>query len=494
VTTAEAPLEADSIRRNAAFSLAVQLTGAAFTAALTLYLVRALGPRGYGLYALAVSVGALVLIPSDLGISSAAARFVAERRGDRRWIAALLADALTLKLAVSGLVSAALFGLASPIASAYGEPALAWPLRAVALAVFGHGLMLLFAISFIAQGRVAVNLRVAFSESVVETGTTIALVALGTGATGAAFGRTAGYLFGAAVGVAVTARLLGRSSVRLAAGRSGRLSQLVRYAGALFVVEAAFSAFGAIDAVLIGAYLSAASVGVFQAPVRLLVFLQYAGSALADGVAPRLARHAETPPNVAAFRGALRYVVLFYAPLTAALVVWAGPIADLLLGEGYEESADVLRALAPWVFLSGFAPLVSISANYLGEARRRVPVAVAAVVLKLALAVALIPEWGVVGAAVGSDIAFAVYVLAHFEICRRTLGLELGPLLATLGRAAVAAGAAAGVLLLAGTGDLSAAEWVLGGSAAVIAYGLVLVALRELTRDELGAAAARLRR
>jgi O-antigen/teichoic acid export membrane protein len=137
---------------------------------------------------------------------------------------------------------------------------------------------------------------------------------------------------------------------------------------------------------------------------------------------------------------------------------------------------------------------VSLSANYLGEARRRVPVAVAAVVLKLVLAVALIPPWGVVGAAVGSDVAFALYVLAHFEICRRALRLELRPLLATAARAAVAAGALAGPLLAAGTADLSAGEWVLGAAGALAAYGLVLAALGEVTRGELRAATGRLRR
>ena len=91
----------DSIVRNAAFAAASTAIGAAFSVALTLYLVRALDPHGYGTFTLAIAIGALFAVPMDLGVSSSAARFVAEHRGERTAIAAIVASALRLKLAVS---------------------------------------------------------------------------------------------------------------------------------------------------------------------------------------------------------------------------------------------------------------------------------------------------------------------------------------------------------------------------------------------------------
>ena len=73
-----------SVARNTVLALAVQLLTAAFTAALTLVLVRVLDSDGFGILALAVSIGSLLLIPIDFGISHAAARFVAEQRDDGR--------------------------------------------------------------------------------------------------------------------------------------------------------------------------------------------------------------------------------------------------------------------------------------------------------------------------------------------------------------------------------------------------------------------------
>src|SRR5690349_1231941 len=82
------------VMRNSAYSLAAQLSTAAFTAVLTLYLVRALGPTRYGVFALAVGIGALIVLPSDFGISSSTARFVAEHRHDERAVGALVASSL----------------------------------------------------------------------------------------------------------------------------------------------------------------------------------------------------------------------------------------------------------------------------------------------------------------------------------------------------------------------------------------------------------------
>jgi O-antigen/teichoic acid export membrane protein len=54
----------DSITRNALFAVGVKLTGMVFTAVLVVFLTRYLGPAEYGVFALAMGVGGLVLMPS----------------------------------------------------------------------------------------------------------------------------------------------------------------------------------------------------------------------------------------------------------------------------------------------------------------------------------------------------------------------------------------------------------------------------------------------
>jgi O-antigen/teichoic acid export membrane protein len=120
----QGPREAGAAR-NTLIALLTQLATGVFTAIITLYLVRALGPREFGLFSLAAGIGALLLLPSDFGISGSVSRYVAERWRDRPAVAELLADGLRLKLVVGVVVSVALVVAAGPIASAYGEPSLA---------------------------------------------------------------------------------------------------------------------------------------------------------------------------------------------------------------------------------------------------------------------------------------------------------------------------------------------------------------------------------
>jgi len=169
----------------------------------------------------------------------------------------------------------------------------------------------------------------------------------------------------------------------------------------------------------------------------------------------------------------------------------------LILGSEFEESADVMRALAPLTFLFGIAPIVSVGVNYLGEARRRIPIAIGALVANFVVSIVLLYEIGVVGSAIGADVAYLIYVPAHFWICKRMIGLRVRPVLVTFGRTLVAAGAMAAVMLAFGFDELSLADWFLGSAAGALTYCITLVVIGEVKRSELAAAgralAARLR-
>jgi O-antigen/teichoic acid export membrane protein len=471
-----------SVFSNAVYALANQVVTAALTAVLTIYLVRVLGPHDYGIFALALSVAALVLLPADFGISASTSRYLAERRGRREAAAAVLRSAIGLRLAISIPVAAALWLLADPIATAYGEPDTADPLRAMAVVLLGQSVLNLFRGVFNGLSRVDRTFWMIAFESVAETAATVVFVVASTTAASAAWGRAVGYGVGALVGLVLVVRLLGRHAV---AGRGGERSEvpagaIARYAGAMFIIDGAFTLFEQIDVLLVGGYLGAAAAGVFSAPLKLTTFLHYPGLAVATAVTPRLARR-DDARAVETFQLSLRYVTIVQLGLAAAVAVWAQPIVDLALGEGFEESASVLRALAPYVALAGIAPLVSLAVNYLGEARRRVPIAIGTVALNAAIDVVLIPRIGVVAGAIGTGVAYLVYVAAHVWLCHRILRLDLRVLARTLARALLASAALAAGLAAWGTEELSLAGWVGGAITGTVLFAAVLVATRELT-------------
>jgi O-antigen/teichoic acid export membrane protein len=474
----------DSIGRNAAFAFAAQMVTSLATGLLTLYLVRALGPEDFGVLSIAIGLGTLMLLPGDFGVSSSTARFVAEAHG--RWdvIGGLVRNALKLKIVATGLLAVGLFALAEPISEGYDQPGLAGPLRWIAVAMFFQSFMQLFMALFVALRRVVVNLRIISSEAICEATTAAAFVLAGGGAAGAAAGRAFGYAVAASLGLWLALRTIGRRNVREGHAPDAT-RRIFRYAGALVIIDGAFALMVPIGTLILGALLGAAAVGLYAAPARFITFLHYPGLSIANAIAPRLARGEGREPDTQALVTGLRWIMLIQTVLVAPTVVWARPIADILLGEGYERSADVLAVLAPFTFLSGFGPLVSVSVNFLGEARRRVPIALITLAISVTLDLILITQIGLLGGAISTDIAYGFYVLGHLWICKKLLDVPLRPIGRDLVRCLVAAVAMAAVLAAFGTKDLAAWEIIVGGAAGVTVYLVALLALGAVSMDEL---------
>src|SRR4051812_8353018 len=288
------------------------MTTAAITAVVTLVLGRVLGPTEYGYFALALAISTIAGFLSDLGITAATPRFMAERTHSRQAVRAVLSDALRMKLIAGGPICAALAALAGPIANAFDTPQAAWPLRGMAIVVFGQGLFLFLTGTFEALGRISINLRIVAAESVVEGSAMILLVAFGGGATGAAFGKAIGYSVGAGIALAFIWRVVGRAEAgdREQSGLTPR--DIARYAGALLVIDGIFRLFSQVDVLLIGALLNGGrAVGLFEIAIMLAWFLHYPAGAVASAVAPRLARRDDREPDIELFARALRYIVAF---------------------------------------------------------------------------------------------------------------------------------------------------------------------------------------
>ena len=473
--------------RNTLLALLTQLATGAFTAVITLYLVRALGPTEFGLFSLAVGIGALLLLPSDFGISGSVSRYIAERHRDSRAVAELLSDGLRLKLVISGVVSLALIAAAGPIANAYGEPSLDWPIRWIALSVFGQSLVALYRYAYLAMRDAATGFRMVLGESAVEAGATIGLVVIAGGAAAGAAGRTVGYAFGAALAMGITFRHFGPAAFSRSRTLRAARQRLGRYAGALFAIDAAFAASVQTAPLMIAGFFGPREVGIFQAPARLIILLQYPGVALTNGVTPRMARSEDHEPEVDLFVKSMRYLLVAQALMVVPVVVWAGPIVDLALGDGYEQSAELLQILGPYILASGLGGPLTGAVDYLGEAKRRVPISIGEFVLSAGLTAVALATIGLNGAAWTADIVSVLYVGVHVWLLRKLVRMPLRPLAVSSLRAVLAGAAMAGVLFAFGTDDLALWEWVAGLAGGTAVFAAVILLTREISLGELRA-------
>lgn len=478
----------ERVSRSAGFAFAAQMVGAALTAFLTIYLGRALSKDQFGAFTFALSVILIAMVLADLGVTISTGRFIAERRARAPEAAAVFRTSVRLKLLIGIPASALLFALAGPICDAFGTSAAVWPLRWCAIALLGQSLLLLFLGAFIALGKVRYNLVLATIESVAETIASVLLVVAGAGAAGAALGRAIGYAVGVAAGLFVARRVIGALRARDAGADYRVVSprRILSYAGPLLLIDAAFRIFASIDVLLIAAIVGGvAPVAAFGLPMRLAAFLDYPAGAVASAVSPRMAQR--RPDDTALLGESLRYLLIVQMVLTAPLLIWPEAIIHLLFPK-YPEAAGVLRALTPFVFLAGLAQPTTLSVNYLGLAGKRVPIAAAMLALNIVIDVILLPRIGIVGAAIGTSAAYALWVPAHVEILRRRAGLRLRPLLVTTARTALAGAAMVGVLALIGTGQVPLPLIVLGAIVGPAVYVAVLLALRELTPSDLAVA------
>lgn len=434
--------------------------------------MRVLGRPDYGRYALALAVGAIVLLPSDLGISTSAARSIAAAFGDSERVRQVLAVAFKLKIATAAAMGAIVVLLAPWIADAYGDSRLILPLRIMGLATAAQSVFALGLSSYTALRRMRTVLALATLESAAETTASIGLVAGGAGVAGAVAGRSVGYLLGAGLGVV------------LLAGQHGGLRGLVRerfdrclaralslYAGAVVLVDVVWAALSQVDVLIIGALLTNSAVASFQAPSRLLALATYPGVALSNALGPRLAKENRSSRTVGALTMSARALILVQAFAACCVLLYAREIVVVALGHRYEHTAaeSVTRCLAPYVLLSGLAPLLSNSIDYAGGARRRIWIAAATLLGNVVIDVTLLPRIGPVGAAIAVDVGYTFFVGAHAVLARDLVGFAVNSLVRTL---AIALGAAACMI-----GAAEAIRWAEAGVGGLIVGGLVGAAL-----------------
>ncbi len=387
-----------------------RVTAATLSAVTTLILARSLTKSDYGQLAMLTGVVGLAVVIADGGLTSSLARYLSERRVGRR----IFLKVMALRGALAGVAALAVL--------AYGRTAEEQELRTAT--VLASILLLANSITSVAHGTLPTMRRVGTAACLTVLQPAVELAGI---ATAAASGLSTPTALAAMAVAAGTSALIG-SVVLLTNPMPVRemtsVLEVCRYALPLFGVFACVSVFGVIDQVLIGFFHDAATVAPYALSWKLVVFLHLPAVAIATVVAPRLAQDHEQAAEL--FGRWIQRTVVVNAGVLAVVAALAPEIMGLI-DSRYRDDGAVLQALIAYAAVLGLAPLVSLACNFLGGARARLPVAAAAVLANLVLDFALIPSWGVYGAAVSSTLAYLIYVVGHARIAGRLLDASLWP-------------------------------------------------------------------
>ena len=444
-------------------------TSATLTAALTLVLIRVLGRVEYGIFALALSIHQVVLLLSDVGLTSACAREIASSRSDPHRLRMTVGSTLAAKLGTSITAGILLVAASGPLADVFDTPRLADVLRLAAAAMTLTSVFQLFRLGLNSLGARWSMFGLVVVESVLEVAASLALIVASATAAAAMGGRIVGYACGFVLGLWLLVHRAGGLE-RPSRGVVTRVLQAGLFIG---VAEGVYILFTQVDVLLIGAVLGPAHVAQFEAPLRILVIAGFVGYALGLATVPQLAAGGDLAAHGQRFARALRYVACLQAALLPAWLVLIAPNATLIFGDDFTESSEVLYGLTPYFFLAGIAPLASLATIYAGGERRRIVPSLFALALNAGITAALLDSIGIVAGAVGTGIGSAVYVAMFLSLAGQLLNIPRGSLIRFVVLPAACGALAAGFAVAAWLVDP-----LVGIVALVPAAGLHLMLLR----------------
>ncbi|MEZ5062958.1 MAG: lipopolysaccharide biosynthesis protein [Solirubrobacterales bacterium] len=326
-------------RRALWWSVTNNVVGRVGTTLIGIVLARILSPEDYGVYAVALVVLNVLLSVNELGVSLAIVR----RPGD---VSAIAPTVGTLSLATSLLMWAIIFAVAPAIAGALGIADAAGVIRVLALAIVVDALTAVPAALMTRDFMQKERLIVDTAGFVATSAISLALAAGGAGPWALVWGALLGNVVNAAFILRYAPQRFG-FGFRPAVARE-LLGFGLPLAGASLLIIALLE----IDYVVIGAELGAVSLGLYLLAFNLSTWPVNMFSAPARRISlPLFARlhNGETSASEA-FVPVCCALLLVTLPACILLAVFAEPLVDIVYGEQWLDSAQVL----PWLMVLAF--------------------------------------------------------------------------------------------------------------------------------------------
>jgi O-antigen/teichoic acid export membrane protein len=464
------------------------------------FLIRALGPSDYGLWALLASALTYLQL-ADAGMAVTSTRFASERFAatDREgeaatiWGALAITGTLTLLAAgVAALLAPMIVREAMHVAPAErGRAALAVRLVCVA----GLGAALAGTINTPQQVRLQWRSLTLASSGPAVLETALAPLVL-FGVAGGVVTLAALAALAAVASVALNARLALRLLPELRRPRrvAGGYARMIRYGGALAIAAVATVPLQTAERFFLAGARAPREVAYYAVAATLAGILAIIPAAVTQPLIPALARLSSaglTEEHGRLYGQAMLVVFVVATPATLALAFAARPFLELWAGPAYAANSSVplyIMLGGLWVAMLAYVPIGELLAT--GGASTYAAILVGALVPYMALAAVLASAYGTIGAAVSASVRVMVTGVIFFAVVARRHGGIRMP------RAVIPAVAAVALLALAmlAAASLSSALVVRMAVAGALLTAYAAATWRTVLSDaERGAVGARLR-
>ena len=414
--------------------MAVSVLGTGISFMVSVLLARTLGADGYGAYAFSMSVALLLLVPVSFGLPHLTVREVASLSGTSSWGRLkghlFRADQILIltSLGIGGTGAFLLYATDLVHVEPGLRQTLAWALPLLPLLGFErvHGAALR-GLRSVVKGQIPTSIIRPLTLAL----TVVSLRVL-TDAKLTPPNAMALHLVGGVVAVTVATIWLYRALATKVGHARTQFGELrtARMAVPFLGLDVLLALNSQVDILLLGLLIPASDVGVYRVALGVALFISVFLSTTNIVVQPEVARlysdqrFGEVQLLVTA---QARVVTMATIPFALFFVIAGTPFLRVIYGSQYLDAYVPLVILMTGQVVSVIAGPVGLVLNMTGHERETIRGQVLATVWAVLANVALIPHWGLVGAAVAHASAVALWNLYLGIRVRRTVGISCTP-------------------------------------------------------------------
>lgn len=418
---------------------------------LTRYL---LDPSTYGLLTLALSILTFYQLFSDLGLGKSAAKYVTEyRETNPGQVLHVLEQALKIRTVTVLVTATAALVSAKFVTDLIGEPRLLPLLSVGVLYIVANSYRGFNSILFQGFNQVSWTALLQITNSVGRVVFAVVfVVGVGWGVLGAFLGYVAGAALSALLGFVVLYTKFYSRHERSDTADEGLTRRIVEYSFPLTITRSAGIINGKLDAILIGYFLTPGAVGLYALGKQISSFALVPAGSLGFAVSPTYGEqkaNEEMTHAARLYEQTLEYTLLLYIPAAVGLALVARPTTRLIFGSDYLGSVVVIQIFAAYIVLQALVQITTDALDYLGRAKTRAIAKGTTSFANAVLNVALIPVFGIAGAAAATVATTSVYTAVNLYAIHTELGLRVGALVRSAATVGFVAATMGGVVFLA---------------------------------------------
>jgi O-antigen/teichoic acid export membrane protein len=420
-SSAETEKHLKTVTKGAGLVFAGLLFSKILTYFYRLIIARYYGPEDYGLISIGLSLITVLIVFLVLGMDSGIIRYVPEynTKNDQKRVKGTILNSLRISLPLSVAVAALLWMLSPVLAGVFAKDAATQAGLTLVFQIFSvtlpfsacYNILIAASKGFQRMDYPVYADNIFFSTVLVSTVALFSLFGLGLG------GIAASYAITIIVSFLFIFYFFNRRIFNLFGGSKAvyETRTLVGYSAPLFIGSVAGIVLGSFDTIFLGLFKNAADVGIYNAALPTAKFILVFSSAFAALFSPIIIEYRTRKMEreiLTLYKTTTKWIFFTGLPFFLILMFFSKNVLNVMFGQEYVASATALSVLGMAFFvqsvlMTGHLMLIIDKTKYV------MMTIIVATIISIFLDIALIPSYGILGAAIATSFSVVLNILLN---------------------------------------------------------------------------------